>query len=72
MYRGGTIDGLEIGAAFDRVRFVPRVMSGCPYPSTSTTVAGIDLLRQEIETVLVLLGRGGITDLDRSAVELES
>jgi len=57
---------------FDRIRFVPRVMSGCPYPSTSTTVAGIDLLRQEIETVLVLLGRGGITDLDRSAVELES
>ena len=28
---------------FDRIRFVPRVMSGCPYPSTSTTVAGIDL-----------------------------
>ena len=32
----------------------------------------LDLLRQEIETVLVLLGRGGITDLDRSAVEWES
>jgi 4-hydroxymandelate oxidase len=32
----------------------------------------LDLLRQEIETVLVLLGRGGITDIDRSAVEWES
>jgi isopentenyl diphosphate isomerase/L-lactate dehydrogenase-like FMN-dependent dehydrogenase len=32
----------------------------------------LDLLRQEIETVLVLLGRGDITDLDRSAVEWES
>jgi isopentenyl diphosphate isomerase/L-lactate dehydrogenase-like FMN-dependent dehydrogenase len=32
----------------------------------------LDLLRQEIETVLVLLGRGGITELDRSAVEWES
>lgn len=29
----------------------------------------LELLRQEIETTLVLLGRGGITDLDRSAVE---
>jgi isopentenyl diphosphate isomerase/L-lactate dehydrogenase-like FMN-dependent dehydrogenase len=29
----------------------------------------LDLLRQEIETVLVLLGRGGITDLNGSAVE---
>jgi isopentenyl diphosphate isomerase/L-lactate dehydrogenase-like FMN-dependent dehydrogenase len=32
----------------------------------------LDLLRQEIETVLVLLGRGGVTDIDRSAVEWES
>jgi len=32
----------------------------------------LDLLRQEIETVLVLLGRGGITEIDRSAVEWES
>jgi isopentenyl diphosphate isomerase/L-lactate dehydrogenase-like FMN-dependent dehydrogenase len=31
----------------------------------------LDLLRREIETVLVLLGRGDITDLDRSAVEWE-
>ncbi|WP_214401659.1 alpha-hydroxy acid oxidase [Pseudonocardia lacus] len=31
----------------------------------------LELLRQEIETVLVLLGRGGIADLDRSAVEWE-
>ena len=26
---------------FDRIRFVPRVMSGCPYPSTSTNVARV-------------------------------
>ena len=32
----------------------------------------LDLLRQEIETVLVLLGGGGITEIDRSAVEWES
>ena len=31
----------------------------------------LELLRQEIETVLVLLGRGDITDVDRSAVEWE-
>ncbi|MBO0871846.1 MAG: alpha-hydroxy-acid oxidizing protein, partial [Pseudonocardia sp.] len=31
----------------------------------------LDLLRREIETVLVLLGRGDITDLGRSAVEWE-
>jgi isopentenyl diphosphate isomerase/L-lactate dehydrogenase-like FMN-dependent dehydrogenase len=32
----------------------------------------LDLLRQEFETVLVLLGRRDITDIDRSAVEWES
>jgi len=28
---------------FDRIRFVPRVLSGHPYPSTLTTVAGVQL-----------------------------
>ncbi|GAA5149338.1 alpha-hydroxy acid oxidase [Pseudonocardia eucalypti] len=32
----------------------------------------LELLRREIETVLILLGRGDITDLDRSSVEWES
>lgn len=30
-------------SAFDRIRFVPRVMSGRPYPSTATTLLGVDL-----------------------------
>lgn len=30
-------------AAFDDILFVPRVMSGLPFPSTSTTVLGIEL-----------------------------
>lgn len=30
-------------AAFDRIRFVPRAMSGLPYPSTSTSLFGVEL-----------------------------
>lgn len=30
-------------SAFDRIRFVPRVMSGRPYPSTATSLLGVDL-----------------------------
>ena len=29
--------------AFDEIRFVPRVMSGLPFPATSTSLLGIDL-----------------------------
>lgn len=30
-------------SAFDRIRFVPRVLSGRPHPSTATSLLGVDL-----------------------------
>lgn len=44
--QGGSGDELTLTrnrTAFDRIRFVPRVLSGLPYPSTGTSVLGIDL-----------------------------